>query len=249
MAESLLSWLHGQQGKLIDLRQCEIQAQELRCKQDGIQLFANLSAGRIQRAVYKTLETGYVQSIEIEEVSANASALKLAPDFKALGVFTIDPESDVPSAVFAKAAAGDAQSARKALMYLISNQIDEVDPAQVFRAIEAAYRAKVPMADYYSAQFYAAGAAEYRPAVLQSWDTKRLREEFEKRMKQAADACNFEALSITAEGCYEMSDMGCEGGSAMTAFFANQKLQACEAAYVQQRPKAKRLDWTRRKFD
>jgi hypothetical protein len=246
--ESPLSWLQGVPSSYVDLQTCDISQTELNCKKAGFRLAASLTSGRITRALVREDTLSLTVSIEITERSVGLSKEDLRPNPEQLNIFTVDA-SQSPDDVYTRAANGDVLSARQALLLMASNQIPEPPNMQtIFRALETAYHAKLPLADYYSAQFYSLKAAAYRPPDLAAWGTKRLRAEFRKRMIEAATACNIDVLQRMEEGCLELN---CEGDNPQEdiARLSFVHKSTCEAPYFDRFQDLERPEWTKRAFE
>jgi hypothetical protein len=219
----------------------------LNCKRKDLRLTAELSDGRLRRAYFQQGEgaaQGYVTSVEFIEV-VSAASLQLAPDPVALGLVNM-ALSDPPTVILARAAKGELFAARQVLMMLVTGQLPEAtDPTQMYHALEALYRAKIPSADYFSAQLYSKAAALYRAAPLKRWSEARLRAEFKKRMTEAAFACNGAALKRMQEGCLERD---CENDKpeATLALLTYAQQQACELTREQRFSTIKRPLWTQK---
>ena len=245
---AILSWLMRVPSGFLALSSCITTVDTLNCKQKNLRLTAELKNQRLSRAHFTQSEgdaEGNVSSVEFVESVSVAASLKLAPDLAALGLINM-ALSDTPTVILARAGKGDLFASRQVLMLLATGQLPEpTDPTQLHLALETLYRAKIVGADYFSAQLYAKAAAPYRATPLKQWPAAKLRAEFQKRMTEAAMACNVAALSRMEEGCLES---GCENDTpqAAIALLSYNQQQSCERKQAQRFSTVKRPPWTQK---
>ncbi len=235
LPESLFRWLNGEASRYLDLQRCAVTTSALVCKKEDYRLIADLQSGRLHRVQLRENATGPTLILELNELPADKRALLLTPESR--GLYTYD-QVLTPDQVFARAAAGDIAYARKSVGLAMSMGYSTKPSELVYQALEVAYRAQLPEAAYYTAQFYSKNAT-FRPKKLKQLDHKALRAELAKRMTEAAKDCEQRAIKSMIEGCFEKDCLGDTPGKAIALMAARFEL-ACEARFFNRLKAAQR---------
>jgi hypothetical protein len=243
LVESIFRWLNGASSHYLDLKNCAIKATALSCKNGDFRLIADLQSGRLHRVQLRENATSPTLVLEIKELALDAQKLLLTPESR--GLYSYDTVL-TPDQVFTRAAAGDIAYAQKSVGLAMSMGYSVKPSELVYQALAVAYRAGLPEAAYYTAQFYSKNAT-FRPAALKPLGPKALRAELAKRMTEAAKDCEQRALQRMIEGCLEQDCAG-ESPDKATALTAHRFELACEARNSDRLKAAQRPAWSRREF-
>lgn len=245
LAANILKLLQAQPDTLFSNTTCKAAAQGFSCKSADGSVLLDVQSGQIQQLLIQYAGSANLQTVQITHTQRAIRSSELTPDFNALGAL---PGTDTASmtAVFRRALAGDSMALRHAITYLLAVQApDTLTTSELFRVLEMGYAAKIPGANYASAQLFSKLWRKNLPSEQIKRGEAALKAEFKKRMTEAAKDCFSYALQRMEEGCFEL-DCENEVPSEATAMLSYTQSQVCETKRLNRFKHLKRPAWANR---